>query len=679
MKNIYTTVLNLLLLASVLLTGHHVRAQVWNQLGSDIDGEAGGDQSANSISLNADATVIAIGAERNSGTAGANSDMGHVRVYAWSGTAWVQRGTDIDGEAAGDHAGISVDLSADGNTLVVGAFGNDQAAINAGHARVFVWNGTNWQQKGLSINGENAYDNFGTSVNLSANGNIVAIGTPVTGGSSASPGYVNIYEWSGTAWVQLGATIDGEASDDESGSAIDLSANGYTIAIGAPSNDGNGTDSGHTRVYEWNGTTWIQKGLDIDGETAFDFSGRSVSLSANGNILAVGSSKNDGASGNIDIGQVRVYEWNGTTWVQLGLDIEGESTGDLSGCSVSLDSLGNTIAIGAYKNDGNGSNSGHTRVYDWNGSTWLQKGMDIDGESSDNYSGYAVSLGNDGNSLAIGAIRNDGNGTYSGHARIYRSCAPTTGTDVITACESYNWIDGNTYTSSNTTATHTLTNATGCDSVVTLNLTINNSSTGTDVITTCDSYNWIDGNTYTSSNNTATHTLTNAAGCDSVVTLNLTINTVDISITSTDPTLTANATSANYQWLDCDDDFAPILGEINSSFSPSENGNYAVEVTQNGCVDTSACEAILTVNLHPISYSTAKVYPNPANEQFIIDFGSKLPLVDVEILSVSGRIVAEHRYENEEKVLVHIEEPAGIYLIKIETSEGKQIVRLIIE
>lgn len=628
MKNTYTTVLNLLLFVSVLLTGHHVRAQVWNQLGSDIDGEAGGDQSANSISLNADATVIAIGAERNSGTAGANSDMGHVRVYAWNGIAWVQRGTDIDGEAAGDHAGISVDLSADGNTLVVGAFGNDQAAINAGHARVFVWNGTSWQQKGLSINGENAYDNFGTSVNLSANGNIVAIGTPVTGGSSASPGYVNIFEWSGTAWVQLGATIDGEASDDESGSAIDLSANGYTIAIGAPSNDGNGTDSGHTRVYEWNGTTWIQKGLDIDGETAFDFSGRSVSLSANGNILAVGSSKNDGASGNIDIGQVRVYEWNGTTWVQLGLDIEGESTGDLSGCSVSLDSLGNTIAIGAYKNNGNGSNSGHTRVYDWNGSTWLQKGMDIDGESSDNYSGYAVSLGNDGNSLAIGAIRNDGNGSYSGHARIYRSCAPTTGTDVITAC---------------------------------------------------DSYNWIDGNTYTSSNNTATHTLTNAAGCDSVVTLNLTINTVDVSITSTDPTLTANATSANYQWLDCDDDFAPILGEINSSFSPSENGNYAVEVTQNGCVDTSACEAILTVNLHPISYSTAKVYPNPANEQFIIDFGSKLPLVDVEILSVSGRIVAEHRYENEEKVLVHIEEPAGIYLIKIETSEGKQIVRLIIE
>jgi hypothetical protein len=100
----------------------------------------------------------------------------------------------------------------------------------------------------------------------------------------------------------------------------------------------------------------------------------------------------------------------------------------------------------------------------------------------------------------------------------------TTGSDTQTACDAYTWIDGNTYTTSNNTATHTLTNAAGCDSTVTLNLTIKNSTTGTDTQTACDTYTWIDGNTYTTSNNTATHTLTNAAGCDSVVTLNLTVN-----------------------------------------------------------------------------------------------------------------------------------------------------------
>ena len=96
-------------------------------------------------------------------------------------------------------------------------------------------------------------------------------------------------------------------------------------------------------------------------------------------------------------------------------------------------------------------------------------------------------------------------------------------TATISSCDSYLWIDGNTYTSSNNSATWTLTNAAGCDSVVTLDLTINNSNAGVDTQVHCDTYTWIDGNTYTSSNNTATWTLTNAAGCDSVVTLDLTI------------------------------------------------------------------------------------------------------------------------------------------------------------
>ena len=97
------------------------------------------------------------------------------------------------------------------------------------------------------------------------------------------------------------------------------------------------------------------------------------------------------------------------------------------------------------------------------------------------------------------------------------------GVDIQSHCDSYTWIDGNTYTSSNNTATYTPTNIAGCDSVVTLDLTISNSNTGMDIQSHCRLY-WIDGNTYTSSNNTATYTLTNSFGCDSVVTLDLTIS-----------------------------------------------------------------------------------------------------------------------------------------------------------
>tara|TARA_B100000886_G_C20426462_1_gene494328 strand:+ start:6004 stop:7398 length:1395 start_codon:yes stop_codon:yes gene_type:complete len=104
-------------------------------------------------------------------------------------------------------------------------------------------------------------------------------------------------------------------------------------------------------------------------------------------------------------------------------------------------------------------------------------------------------------------------------------CSPTLyETDLIVKCDSYTWIDGNTYTASNNTATYTLTNSVGCDSILNLNLIINESSTGTDTHFETESFTWINGVTYTESNNTATYTLTNSNNCDSIITLDLTIN-----------------------------------------------------------------------------------------------------------------------------------------------------------
>ena len=177
-------------------------------------------------------------------------------------------------------------------------------------------------------------------------------------------------------------------------------------------------------VYEWNGgsSSWVQKGSDIDGEAASDFSGRSVSLSSAGTIVAIGAYGNDG-NGSI-AGHVRVYEWNSgsSSWVQKGSDIDGEAANDYSGDAVSLSSDGTIVAIGAQLNDGNGSNSGHVRVYEWNNgsSSWVQKGSDIDGENADDFSGSSVSLSSDGTIVAIGAYRNDGNGSMAGHVRVYK-------------------------------------------------------------------------------------------------------------------------------------------------------------------------------------------------------------------------------------------------------------------
>ena len=122
-------------------------------------------------------------------------------------------------------------------------------------------------------------DDFGESISLSQYGNLLAIGAKGNDGNGNNSGHVQVYAWNGGSWVQLGSDIRGEAEGDGSGTSVSLSSsikieqlyNGVRLAIGATGNDGNGTNSGHVRVYEWNGFLWSQIGDDIDGEVSFDF------------------------------------------------------------------------------------------------------------------------------------------------------------------------------------------------------------------------------------------------------------------------------------------------------------------------------------------------------------------------------------------------------------------------
>ena len=227
-----------------------------------------------------------------------------------------------------------------------------------------------------------------------------------------------------SAQTQLGADIDGEAVADNSGCSVSLSSDGTTVAIGAYLNDGAGTAAGHVRIYEYSAGSWAQLGADIDGEVFFDWSGSSVSLSSDGTTVAIGAYHNDGAGANA--GHVRIYEYSAGSWTQLGADIDGEATGDESGYSVSLSSDGTTVAIGAYRNDGNGTDAGHVRIYEYSAGSWTQLGVDIDGEAyAYGMSGYSVSLSSGGDTVAIGAASNDGAGGNAGHVRVYSICFDT--------------------------------------------------------------------------------------------------------------------------------------------------------------------------------------------------------------------------------------------------------------
>jgi len=256
----------------------------------------------------------------------------------------------------------------------------------------------------------------------------------------------------------------------------------------------------------------------------------------------------------------------------------------------------------------------------------------------------------------------------------------STGTDTQTACDSYIWIDGNTYTTSNSTATHTITNSVGCDSVVTLNLTINNSSTGTDTQTACDSYTWIDGNTYTTNNNTAIFTLTNSVGCDSVVTLDLTINTVDISTTLTDViTIMANQTGATYQWVDCDNNNTPIPAATGLSYTATSNGNYACIVALNGCSSTTDCIAITSVGVADVELENAfSIYPNPTTGLFYLDMQST-SVKAINIYSVNGELVYSQDSNFQSTNELNITSAPGIYFVEIITPNARKVLKMVKE
>ena len=383
----------------------------WVQKGEDIDGEAASDQCGYTVSMNSTGTRVAIGANFNDGN-GANS--GHTRVYENNDGTWGQLGADIDGEAAGDYAGWSVNMNSTGTRVAIGAVYNDGNGANSGHVRVFEYNGTTWEQLGADIDGETVGDYSGYSVNMNSTGTIVAIGGVSNAGNGANSGHVRVFEYNGTTWGQLGADIDGQAGGDYSGWSVSMSSDGTIVAIGGI---GPNVQTGNVRVFEYNGTTWEQVGADIDGEAAVDQSGNSVSMNSAGTRVAIGARYNDG-NGNKS-GHVRVYENNDGTWGKLGADIDGEAASDQCGYSVSMNSAGTQVAIGARYNAGNGANSGHVRVFEYNGTTWEQLGADIDGEAAGDYAGFSVNMNSDGTMVAIGAVNNDGNGSNSGHVRVY--------------------------------------------------------------------------------------------------------------------------------------------------------------------------------------------------------------------------------------------------------------------
>lgn len=189
-------------------------------------------------------------------------------------------------------------------------------------------------------------------------------------------------------WDQVGEDIISVSTDDKSGASVSLSDDGLTMAIGSPFNSDEGLHVGHVRIFAYNGVSWELKGNIIKGNLTEKGFGYSVSLSNDGNRVAICASW----------GKVRIYDWNGSLWQQIGNSLDIEPLSVFQG-KVSISGNGEIVGVGDIGNSTNGTNAGEVRIYKLNGNTWQQKGSSITG-SAYGITGYTLSLSNDGSCFA---------------------------------------------------------------------------------------------------------------------------------------------------------------------------------------------------------------------------------------------------------------------------------------
>lgn len=245
----------------------------------------------------------------------------------------------------------------------------------------------------------------------------------------------------------------------------------------------------------------------------------------------------------------------------------------------------------------------------------------------------------------------------------------------LIVCDSYTSPSGNYIWTTNGTYHDTIANAAGCDSVMTFVLVFNQSTTGSVVDTACVSYTSPSGNFTWFSSGTYQDTIANAAGCDSAITIELTIKTVDTAVTMTGPaTITAIASPASFQWVDCDSSYTPISGAVGPNFSPTVNGNYAVEVTQDGCTQTSACVPITTVGFEDLPKANDfKLLPNPTDGRFEVKLGGVFGQVTFTLENSLGQVISTEVLQSVDEHQLEIVGDSGVYLLHVQTDTGEQV------
>lgn len=246
----------------------------------------------------------------------------------------------------------------------------------------------------------------------------------------------------------------------------------------------------------------------------------------------------------------------------------------------------------------------------------------------------------------------------------------STSTQTISICDSLRWNE-TLYTASGIYK-DTIPNKAGCDSLMVLNLTIKHSTTSTQTVNACGPYNW-NGTLYPVSG-TYKDTIPNSAGCDSLMLLNLTVTYVNATVKVNSNIITADSVADAYQWVDCLNNYSVIAGATSQSYTVTANGSYAVIETKNGCIDTSTCVPVIITGIATTEKDIIQLYPNPGRGVYTLLLPEQSQL---KVLSLTGEVVYEERLTKGTHTLDLMKLTNGVYIMQLFTTEQMNVLKLI--
>lgn len=437
-----------------------------------------------SVALSDDGSTLAVGAFRDASNAtGVNgnpfdnsmTNAGSVFIYRYDGSNWYQQAyIKASNTESNDQFGRAVSISSDGNTLAVSASGessdatgingdeSDNSAALSGAVYLYKYNGSDWEQQAyIKASNTDSLDQFGQAISLASDGRTLAVSATgessiargVNGdelnNSATNSGAVYLYRDNGNNWVQQ-AYIKASNTDEfeQFGTSVSLSSNGNTLAVGSQGESSNamGINSdesnnlasfaGAVYLYRYNGSNWYQQAyIKASNTNSYDFFGRSISLAADGNTLAVGApgeasnSKGiDGDEANNDsslAGAAYLFRYENNQWLQTAyIKASNTDAGNSFGYSVALSPDASKLAVSAYKEkssstgiNGDQNNiaaneSGAVYLFHYNDNYWEQNSyIKASNTNSSDFFGYSIDLSSNGLKLAIGAPNEDSGDT----------------------------------------------------------------------------------------------------------------------------------------------------------------------------------------------------------------------------------------------------------------------------